>query len=118
MVKILVAEDAELLRLRVVKMLNDAGYHTLEAENGRIAIDVYRTSRPDLVLMDISMPEMDGLAALKAIREDDPLARVVMLSALGQESAVVEAIKSGASDFMIKPFELERVLNVISTLLA
>lgn len=117
MVKILIAEDAELLRQRVAKMLGEAGFQTLEAENGYSAIEAYKTSKPDLVLMDITMPEMDGLAALRAILDHDPRARVVMLSALGQESAVVEALKAGASDFMIKPCERERVLNVISTLL-
>lgn len=117
MVKILIAEDAEFMRLRVAHMLSEAGYQALEAENGRVAVDVYKNSNPDLVLMDITMPELDGLAALKAIRDHDPQARVVMLSALGQETSVFEAMKAGANDFMIKPFERERVLNVISALL-
>ncbi len=118
MPKILIVDDAEFLRLRISKMLAVDGYEVMEAENGLKAIEAYRTGRPDLVLMDVTMPEMDGLTALKQIRAMDSKARVIMLTALGQESVVLEAIKSGARDFVVKPFERERVMNAIQKMLA
>jgi two-component system chemotaxis response regulator CheY len=117
MAKILVVDDAEFLRVRISKMLQGDGHEIAEAENGVRAVAVYKDVKPDLVLMDITMPEMDGLTALKEIRGYDPKAKVVMLTALGQESVVLEAIKSGARDFVVKPFERERVMNAISKLL-
>ena len=110
MAKILVVDDAEFLRVRITKMLTGNGHEVVEADNGAKAVAKYRENRPDAVLMDVTMPEMDGLAALKEIRSGDPNARVVMLTALGQESVVLEAIKSGARDFVVKPFEPDRVL--------
>jgi two-component system chemotaxis response regulator CheY len=98
-------------------MLQGDGHEIAEAENGAKAVEVYKDQKPDLVLMDITMPEMDGLTALKEIRGYDPKAKVVMLTALGQESVVLEAIKSGARDFVVKPFERERVINAITKLL-
>ncbi|NPV87570.1 MAG: response regulator [Anaerolineae bacterium] len=118
MAKILIVDDAEFLRMRISKMLIGDGYEVIEAENGALAVEAYKTQKPDVVLMDITMPEMDGLTALKEIRAIDPKARVVMLTALGQESVVLEAIKSGARDFVVKPFERERVLSAITKLLA
>lgn len=117
MAKILVVDDAEFLRVRISKMLTGDGHQIVEAENGVKAVSAYKANRPDLVLMDITMPEMDGLTALKEIRAYDPKAKVVMLTALGQESVVLEAIKSGARDFVVKPFERERVLGAIAKLL-
>ena len=117
MAKILVVDDAEFLRLRISKMLKGDGHEVIEAENGAVAIQKYAANRPDIVLMDITMPEMDGLSALKEIRSRDPKAKVVMLTALGQESVVLEAIKSGAKDFIVKPFERDRVMNAIGKLL-
>lgn len=117
MAKILIVDDAEFLRVRISKMLAGEGFEITQAENGARAVERYKTNRPDLVLMDITMPEMDGLSALKEIRAFDPQARVVMLTALGQESVVLEAIKAGARDFVVKPFERERVLTAISKLL-
>jgi two-component system chemotaxis response regulator CheY len=113
MPKILVVDDAEFLRLRISKMLTSSGYEVIEADNGLNAVSAYQSSRPDAVLMDITMPEMDGLAALREIRAGDPGARVVMLTALGQESVVLQAIQSGARDFVVKPFERDRVLSAI-----
>jgi two-component system, chemotaxis family, chemotaxis protein CheY len=118
MPKILIVDDAEFLRVRISRMLTSNGYEVVEADNGANAVNKYKEARPDAVLMDITMPEMDGLAALKAIRAVDPAARVVMLTALGQESVVLEAIKSGARDFVVKPFEPDRVLAAISRALA
>lgn len=116
MAKILVVDDAEFLRVRISKMLSSEGHEIIEAENGLKAVETYKSAQPDLVLMDITMPEMDGLAALREIRNYDSAAKVVMLTALGQESVVLEAIKAGARDFVVKPFEKERVLSAIAKL--
>ncbi len=118
MAKILIVDDAEFLRVRISKMLSGDGYEVFEAENGLKALETYKTLHPDLVLMDVTMPEMDGLTALKEIRKVDPQARVIMLTALGQESVVLEAVKSGARDFIVKPFERERVTSAINKILA
>ena len=117
MAKILIVDDAEFLRVRISKMLAGDGFDVDEAENGSAAIEKYRSARPDVVLMDITMPEMDGLTALKQIRGIDRGAKVIMLMALGQEGVALDAIKSGARDFVIKPFEGERVLSAIHRLL-
>jgi two-component system, chemotaxis family, chemotaxis protein CheY len=117
MAKILVVDDAEFLRVRISKMLIGDGHEIVEAENGLRAVDLYKSEKPELVLMDITMPEMDGLTALREIRKFDPKAKVVMLTALGQESVVLEAIKAGARDFVVKPFERERVMNAVTKLL-
>ena len=118
MAKILIVDDAEFLRVRISKMLVSGGHEVIEADNGLNAVNTYKSAKPDAVLMDITMPEMDGLAALKEIRAADSNARVVMLTALGQESVVMEAIKSGAKDFVVKPFDPERVLAAITKALA
>ncbi|MCX8062651.1 MAG: response regulator [Anaerolineales bacterium] len=116
MAKILVVDDAEFLRVRISKMLSSEGHEIIEAENGVKAVETYKQARPDVVLMDITMPEMDGLTALREIRSYDSSAKVVMLTALGQESVVLEAIKAGARDFVVKPFEKERVLSAVAKL--
>lgn len=116
MTKILIVDDAEFLRVRIIKMLTGQGFEVFEAENGAKAVEKYKEVRPDVVLMDITMPEMDGLAALKEIRAFDSQAKVVMLTALGQESVVLEAVKSGARDFIVKPFEHDRVMSAIHKL--
>jgi two-component system chemotaxis response regulator CheY len=118
MAKILVVDDAEFLRVRISKVLTGSGHQVIEADNGVTAVNAYSLGHPDAVLLDITMPEMDGLAALKQIRANDPNARVVMLTALGQESIVLEAIKFGAKDFVVKPFQPERVLAAIDRALA
>ena len=98
-------------------MLIADGFEVSEAENGLKAIEAYKANQPDMVLMDITMPEMDGLSALKELRKIDPAAKVIMLTALGQESVVLEAVKSGARDFIVKPFERDRVLSAINKIL-
>ena len=118
MARILIVDDAEFLRMRISKMLLAEGYEVIEAENGLQAVEKYKAEKPDAVLMDITMPEMDGLTALKEIKAFDTKAKIVMLTALGQESVVLEAIKSGARDFVVKPFERERVMSAITKLLA
>ncbi len=96
MAKILVVDDAEFLRVRLTKMLVSDGYEVLQAENGLVAVNTYKETRPDVVLMDVTMPEMDGLAALKEIIGFDAKARVIMLTALGQKIGCAgRAVKSG-----------------------
>jgi two-component system chemotaxis response regulator CheY len=116
MAKILVVDDAEFLRVRISKMLVGDGYEVIEAENGLLALNAFKAQKPDVVLMDITMPEMDGLTALREILGVDPKAKVIMLTALGQESVVLEAIKSGAKDFIVKPFERDRVIGALQKL--
>jgi two-component system chemotaxis response regulator CheY len=118
MAKILVVDDAAFMRLRAVKLLQEAGHTVVEAENGRLAVDTYTREKPDAVLMDITMPEMDGLDALRAIKASDPEARVAMLTAMGQQSIVMDAIKRGARDFVVKPFAPDRVIGAVNKLLA
>lgn len=113
--KILIVDDAVFLRMMLKDALSKLGYTDFcEAENGVQAVKRYNENHPDLVLMDITMPEMDGLEALKEIRRQDPSATVVMLSAMGQEYLVVDAIKYGAKDFITKPFKTERIVKVVS----
>lgn len=113
MAKILVVDDAQFLRLRLSRLLREHGHEVIEAENGDQAIAQYAEHKPGAVLLDVTMPEKDGLQVLKELRQHDPDARVIMLTALGQQSVVLEAIKSGAKDFIVKPFEQERVLASI-----
>lgn len=103
MATILVVDDAAFMRMRTSKILTEAGYDVVQAENGMDAVEKYRAKRPDAVLMDITMPEMDGLTALREIKAIDPTARVAMVTALGQQQIVLEAVKSGAKDFLVKP---------------
>ncbi|MGB4862482.1 MAG: response regulator [Tepidiformaceae bacterium] len=118
MATILVVDDAAFMRMRMSKILAEAGYDVIQAENGLEAVEKYKSSSPDAVLMDITMPEMDGLSALKEIRAHDPAARVAMVTALGQQQIVLEAVKSGAKDFLVKPCDGDRVLAAVSKLCA
>jgi two-component system chemotaxis response regulator CheY len=94
-------------------MLSDSGFEVAEAADGNQALAKYREFKPDGVLLDITMPELDGLATLKELIKMDPGARVAMVTAMGQQSMVMEALKSGARDFIVKPFEAERVLAAV-----
>ena len=118
MARILVVDDAAFMRVRAARVLEDAGYDVAQAENGLQAVTQYVEWRPDAVLMDITMPEMDGLAALKAIKKIDPAARVAMVTAMGQQAIVMEALKAGAKDFVLKPFQPDRVLAALQKILA
>lgn len=117
MATILIADDAAFMRMRCGRMLAEHGYEVLEAENGREAVAKYQQYRPDAVLLDITMPELDGLAALKEIKGLDPNARVAMVTALGQQQVVMAALQAGARDFVVKPFQPERVLAAVQKLL-
>ncbi|HWI51445.1 MAG TPA: response regulator [Symbiobacteriaceae bacterium] len=113
MPKILLVDDAAFMRMRCAKLLTENGYEVGEAENGQEAIQKYNTYRPDLVLMDITMPVMDGITATREIKALDANAKVVMVSALGQQTMVIEAIKAGAKDFVVKPFEPDKILTTV-----
>jgi two-component system chemotaxis response regulator CheY len=117
MATILIADDAAFMRMRCGRMLAEHGFEVLEAENGREAVAKYQQYRPDAVLLDITMPELDGLAALKEIKGLDPNARVAMVTALGQQQVVMAALQAGARDFVVKPFQPERVLAAVQKLL-
>ena len=111
---ILISDDAAFMRMMIKDILTKNGYNIVgEAENGKIAVDKYMELKPDLVLMDITMPEMDGIQALKKIKAIDANASVVMCSAMGQQAMVIESIQSGARDFIVKPFQAERVLEAV-----
>ena len=116
--KILMVDDAAFMRKMIKDTLSKAGYEELyEAVDGADAVAKYGEIQPDLVIMDITMPNMDGLEALKAIRGADPAANVVMCSAMGQESMVMDAVRSGAKDFIVKPFKPDRVLKTVTSIL-
>ena len=111
---ILICDDAAFMRMMIKDILTKNGYNIVgEAENGAKAVEKYAELKPDLVLMDITMPDMDGIQALKKIKEIDPNANVIMCSAMGQQAMVIEAIQSGAKDFIVKPFQAERVLEAV-----
>ncbi len=111
---ILIVDDAAFMRMMIKDILTKNGYNVVgEAENGAKAFEKYSELKPDLVLMDITMPEVDGIAALKKIKGADPNAMVIMCSAMGQQAMVIEAIQGGAKDFIVKPFQPERVLEAV-----
>ena len=117
MPKVLVVDDAAFVRMKATKMLTDNGYSVAQAASGAEAIDVYKAESPDCVLLDITMPDMDGLTALKHIRKFDAEARVAMVTAMGQQSIVMEALKAGAKDFVVKPFTKERLFGAVQKML-
>lgn len=110
---ILVVDDAAFMRMMIRDILSKEGYEIHEAVNGRDAVEKYDEVQPDLVTMDITMPEMSGLEALKQIRDHDSGARVLMVSAMGQQKMIVEALESGALDFLVKPFQPTKVLETV-----
>ncbi|MCI8886000.1 MAG: response regulator [Dorea sp.] len=118
MAKILLVDDAAFMRMMLKNTLTQAGYTDLiEAEDGVKAVEAYTAEKPDLVFMDITMPNKDGLETLKEIKAMDPGATIVMCSAMGQETMVMDSIKSGAKDFIVKPFKPERVLSTVKKIL-
>ena len=115
--RILIADDTLFMRVKMKSLLEKLGYQVVgEGSNGREAVDKYKELRPDIVLMDITMPEMDGIAALKEIKAFDAKAIVVMVSALGQESIVMDAIRSGARNYVVKPFQDNKIQELLATL--
>jgi two-component system chemotaxis response regulator CheY len=119
MARILVVDDAAFMRRMVSDVLTSGGHEVVgEAADGNEAVERYQELRPDVMTLDITMPEKDGLTALRELMALDPGATVVMCSALGQESKVLEAVKAGAKDFIAKPFEAQRVLTAIEKVTA
>jgi len=111
---VMVVDDAAFMRMMLKDILSNNGYQVVgEAENGAVAVEKYMELKPNITIMDITMPEMDGLQAIKEIRSKDPEAKVIMCSAMGQQAMVIEAIQSGAKDFVVKPFQADRVLEAI-----
>lgn len=112
---VLLVDDAAFMRMMLKDILTNNGYQVVgEAENGVVAIEKFSTLNPDITIMDITMPEMDGLQAVKEIRSKFPQAKIIMCSAMGQQAMVIEAIQSGAKDFVVKPFQAERVLEAVA----
>jgi len=119
MARVLIADDAAFMRMMIKNILTQNGHEVVgEAENGQQAVDKFTELTPDVCTMDITMPEKDGIQALKDILVSDPAARVVMCSALGQEAKVIESIRAGAKDFIVKPFQPDRVLEAVQKALA
>jgi two-component system, chemotaxis family, chemotaxis protein CheY len=117
MKRLLVVDDALFMRKMICGVAAEAGWEVVgEAANGLEAVALYDRLRPDLVTMDLVMPEMGGLEALRQIRAEDPNARVVVVTALDQKQALMDSIREGAIDFIVKPFERQRVLNLLAKL--
>jgi two-component system chemotaxis response regulator CheY len=110
---VLVVDDAAFMRMMIRDILAREGYVIHEAVNGRDAVEKYAEVKPDIVTMDITMPEMSGIDALRAIRQYDPDARVLVVSAMGQQKMIVEALEYGAMDFLVKPFQPTKVLETV-----
>lgn len=116
--KIMLVDDAAFMRMMIKDTLSKNGYtEIVEAGNGEQALSAYAAEKPDLVLMDITMPVMDGLEALKRLKEMDSGVKVVMCSAMGQETMVVDALKLGAKDFIVKPFKPDRIMKTVNSIL-
>ncbi|AMA72680.1 MULTISPECIES: response regulator [Aneurinibacillus] len=112
--RILIVDDAAFMRMMIKEILTKNGYDVVgEASDGAQAVEKYKELSPDLVTMDITMPEMDGITALKEIKKINPDAKVIMCSAMGQQAMVIDAIQSGAKDFIVKPFQADRVIEAI-----
>ncbi len=112
--KVLIVDDAAFMRMMIKEILTKNGYTVVgEASDGAQAVEKYKELGPDLVTMDITMPEMDGITALKEIKKIDPNARIIMCSAMGQQAMVIDAIQAGAKDFIVKPFQADRVIEAI-----
>ena len=114
---VMLVDDAAFMRMMLKDILTKNG-HTIvgEASNGKDAVTMYNEIKPDVVTIDITMPEMAGIQALKEIRKNDPDAKVVMCSAMGQQAMVIESIQAGARDFIVKPFQADRVLDILNKL--
>ena len=117
--RILIVDDAAFMRMMIKDILTKNNFEVVgEAADGAQAIEKYAELKPDLVTMDITMPEMDGIQALKAIKQSDPSAKIIMCSAMGQQAMVIDAISAGAKDFIVKPFQADRVVEAIEKALS
>ena len=112
--RVMIVDDAAFMRMMLKDVLTKNGYEVVgEAENGQKALEKYRELTPDLVIMDITMPEVDGIQAVKLIKAEFPASNVIMCSAMGQQAMVIEAIQAGAKDFIVKPFQADRVVEAV-----
>ncbi|MEE8413124.1 MAG: response regulator [Dehalococcoidales bacterium] len=118
MTKIMIVDDSAFTRAKCSRLLGERGYEVVEASNGLEALEKYQQYRPDAVLLDIAMPLMDGIVALREIRKIDPAARVVMVTAMGQRAIVLSAVKEGAKGFVVKPFRDGKVVDTIQRLIS
>jgi len=115
--KVLITDDTAFMRMTIKNILEKKGYETVgEAEDGQQAIELYEQHRPDVVTMDITMPNVDGITALKKIMQNDPEAKVIVVSAMGQKSLVIDALNAGAKDFIVKPFQPERIEEALQNI--
>lgn len=118
MARILLCDDSSFMRMMLKKVIVGMGHEIVgEAADGRQAVQMHRKLKPDLTTMDITMPNMDGIEAVKHIHEEEPLARIVMVTAIGQRAIITEALKAGASDFIVKPFNPDQVEETIEKIL-
>jgi two-component system, chemotaxis family, chemotaxis protein CheY len=117
--RVMVVDDTAFMRMMMRNILEDLGHEVVgEAQNGLQAVQMYQQLRPGLVTMDITMPEMDGIGAVKKIMQIDPAAKIVMCSAMGQRELVLDAIFSGASDFVVKPIQKDRIIEAINNIMS
>lgn len=113
--KIMIVDDAAFMRMMIKDILTKNGFDVVaEAADGAQAVEKYKETTPDLVTMDITMPEKDGITALKEIKKINPAAKIIMCSAMGQQAMVIDAIQAGAKDFIVKPFQSDRVLEAVN----
>lgn len=118
MARILVCDDSAFMRMMLKKILTDNGHEVVaEAANGKEAVQAYRQFQPELTTMDITMPKMDGIEAVKLIHEENPLSRIIMVTAIGQRAVITDALKAGASDFIVKPFDPNQVIDTVNKIL-
>ncbi len=117
--RVLIVDDAAFMRMMLKDILTKNGFEVVgEAENGKEAVEKYKELKPDIVTMDITMPEMDGITAVKEIKKIDPNAKIVMVSAMGQQAMVIDSIQAGAMDFVVKPFQPDRVVEALNKVLS
>ncbi|HZO86732.1 MAG TPA: response regulator [Chthonomonadaceae bacterium] len=116
--RVLITDDALFMRITLKNILTKGGYEVVgEAANGKESVDLYLQIKPDLVTMDITMPEMDGITAVREIKKRDPSANIIMCTAMGQKNMVMEAVAAGAKDFIVKPFQPDKVLEAVQKLI-
>ena len=115
MARVMLCDDASFMRMTLKKIHTEAGHEVVgEADSGAVCLDKYKSCKPDIVLMDITMPEVDGIEATKIINDFDANAKIIMVSAMGQMVKVCEAIDAGAKDFIVKPFDPERIVECVN----
>lgn len=117
MKKVLIVDDASFMRMTIRTILERNGFQVIgEAENGKVGVEMYKALSPDIVTMDITMPEMDGIQAVKMIKQGNPEAKILMITAMGQEFMVRDAINAGAKGFLVKPFKDETIVKTLSNM--